>query len=69
MRAAIKVFQLVKEEEHRAFLERSYFKLKEEYSEGILKFDNDEEIEVGRADTVDIISDRGLEFAEHPHEI
>ncbi len=32
-------------------------------------FDSDEEIEVGRADTVDIISDRGLEFAEYLYEI
>jgi len=32
-------------------------------------FDSDEEIEIERADTIDIVSDRGLEFAEHLHEI
>ena len=69
MRAAIKVFQLVKEEERRAFPKRSYFKLKEEYSEGISEFDSDEEIEVGRAGIAGTISDRGLEFAEYSHEV
>ena len=69
MRVAIKVFQLIKEEERRVFPKYFYFKLKEEYSEGILEFDSDEEIEVGRADIVGIVSDRGLEFAEYSHEI
>jgi len=69
VRAAIKVFQLIKEEERRAFSKRSYFKLKEEHLEDISEFNSDEEIEVRRADTANIISDRGLEFAEHPHEI
>ncbi len=69
MRATIKVFQLVKKEKRRAFLERSYFKLKEEYPKGIPKFDSDEEIEVERADTIDIIFDKRLKFAEYPHEI
>ena len=59
----------VKEEERRAFLKCFYFKLKEEYPEGILEFDSDEEIKVGRADTAGIISDRGLEFAEYSYEI
>ncbi len=69
MRAAIKVFQLIKEEERRAFPKYSYFKLKKEYPEGIPKFNNDKEIEAGRADTTSIIFDRRLKFAEHPHEI
>ena len=69
VRAAVEMFQLIKEEKRRAFPERSYFKLKEEHPEGILKFDNDEEIEVERADIIDIIFDRKLKFAEHPHEI
>ena len=66
MRAIIKVFQLVKEEERRAFLKYFYFKLKEEHPESIPEFDSDKEIEVERAD---ITSDRGLKFAEYPHEI
>ena len=69
MRAAIKTFQLIKKEECRAFPERSYFKLNEEHPESISEFNNDEEIEVGRINTTGIISDRGLKFAEHPHEI
>ncbi len=69
MRVTIKVFQLIKEEERRAFLERSYFKLKEEYPKDISEFNNDKKIEAGRADIINIISDKGLEFAEHPHEI
>jgi len=69
VRAAIKIFQLIKEEECRVFLERFYFKLKEEYSEDISEFDSDKEIEVEKAGTTGTISDRGLEFAEHPHEV
>ncbi len=69
MRVTIKVFQLIKEEERRAFLERSYFKLKEKHPENILEFNNDKEIEVERADITNTISDRELEFAEYPHEI
>jgi len=60
---------LVKKEERRAFLECSYFKLKEEYPEDIPEFNNDEKIKIERADTADIISDKGLEFAEHLYEI
>jgi len=59
---------LVKEE-RRAFLECFYFKLKEEHPEDISEFDSDEEIEVERAGTIDIISDRGLEFAEYLYEV
>ncbi len=33
------------------------------------KFDSDEKIEVERASTAGTISNRRLEFAEHPHEI
>ena len=69
MRAAIKAFQLIKEEERRAFLKHSYFKLKEEHPENIPEFNSDEKIEVGRADTTSLIFDRRLKFAEHPHEI
>jgi len=43
--------------------------LKEEYLKDILEFDNDKEIEVGRANIADTISDKRLEFAEHSHEI
>ena len=59
----------MKEEERRTFLERFYFKLKEEYLEGIPKFDSDETIKIERVNIVDITSDRGLKFAEYPHEI
>ncbi len=69
MRAVIEIFQLIKEKERRAFLKRSYFKLKEEYPKDISEFDSDEEIEVGRAGITGIGSDRGLEFAEYPHEV
>ncbi len=69
MRAVIKAFYLVKEEERRAFLEYFYFKLKEEYSEYILEFNNDEEIEVGRVNIINTTSNRGLEFAEYLYEI
>jgi len=56
----------VKKEECRVFLEYFYFKLKEEYSEGILEFDSDKEIKVGKTGTV---FDKGLKFVEHLHEI
>ncbi len=69
VRAAIKTFQLIKEEERRAFPERSYFKLKEKHPEDIPEFNSDEEIETKKADTINTIFDRGLEFAEYPHEI
>ena len=69
MRAAIEVFELIKEEERRAFSKRFYFKLKEEYLKDISEFDSDEEIEIERADTAGTISDRGLEFAKYSHEI
>ncbi len=69
MRAAIKVFQLIKEEERHIFSERSYFKLKKKYPEDIPEFDNDKKIEVERAGTTDTISNKGLEFAKYPHEI
>jgi len=59
----------VKEEKRRAFLKRSYFKLKEEYSEDIPEFDNDEEIKIERVNITDTTSDRELKFVEHPHEI
>ncbi len=65
----MEVFQLVKEEERRAFLKRFYFKLKEKYPEGISEFDSDEEIEVGRANITGTASDRGLEFAEYLYEV
>ena len=60
---------MVKEEERRAFLEYSYFKLKEEYFKDISKFNNDEEIEIERADIIGIISNKELEFVKHPYEI
>ena len=69
MRAAIKVFQLIKKEERRAFPEHSYFKLKEKYPEDIPKFNSDEKIIIERTDTTGTVFDKGLEFAEHPHEI
>ncbi len=69
MRATIKVFQLIKEEERRAFLKYCYFKLKEEYPEGISEFNNDKKIKVGRADIAGIIFNKKLEFAEYLHEI
>jgi len=43
--------------------------LKEEYSEGIPEFDSDKEIEAGRINIINIIFDRGLEFAEYSYEI
>jgi len=60
---------LIKKEKRRAFPERSYFKLKKEYPKGIPEFDSDKEIEVEKINTINTTSDRGLEFAEHPHEI
>ncbi len=69
MRAAIKIFQLIKKEERRAFLKRSYFKLKEEYLKNISKFNSDEEIEVKKANTINTIFNKKLKFAKHPHEI
>ena len=69
MRAAIKIFQLIKEEERRAFLKRSYFKLKKEYPEGISEFNSDEEIKIERAGTTGTIFDRGLEFVKYLHEV
>jgi len=60
---------LIKEEERRAFPECFYFKLKEKYPEGIPEFNSDKEIEVERANIVNIISVKKLEFAEYPHEI
>ncbi len=69
VRAAIKMFQLIKEEERRTFPERSYFKLNKEHPEDIPEFDNDKKIEAKKTDTTNTTSDRGLEFAEHPHEI
>ncbi len=69
VRTAIKIFQLIKEEERRAFLEYSYFKLKEEHPEDISEFNSDEEIETEKAGTTDTISNKELEFAEYPHEI
>ncbi len=69
MQAIIKVFQLIKEEERRVFPKLSYFKLKKEYSEGILEFDSDKKIEVGKTNIINTVSDRGLEFAEYLYEI
>ena len=69
MRAAIKTFQLIKEEERRAFPKRSYFKLKKEHPEDIPEFNSDKEIEKKKTNTTGTISDRGLEFAEYSHEI
>ncbi len=69
MRAAIEVFQLIKEEKRRAFPERSYFKLKKKYPENISEFDSDKKIEAGRADTTDTIFNRELEFAKYLYEV
>ena len=66
IRTTIKAFQLIKEEERRAFPKRFYFKLKKKHPEGIPEFDSDKEIKVERASTT---SNKKLEFAEHPHEI
>ena len=63
------MFQLVKEEERRAFLKCSYFKLKEKYFGDIPEFDSDKKIEIEKVDITDTISNKELEFAEHSHEI
>jgi len=68
VRAIIKAFQLIKEE-RRVFLERFYFKLKEKHPEDISEFDSDKEIEVGKANIINTIFNKDLEFAEHLHEI
>jgi len=41
VRAAIKIFQLIKEKERRAFSKHSYFKLKQEHPEGISEFNSE----------------------------
>jgi len=69
VRTTIKTFQLIKEEERRVFLERSYFKLKKEHPEDISEFNSDKKIEVGRANITGTISNRGLEFVEYLYEI
>ncbi len=69
MRVVIKIFQLIKEEECRAFPTCFYFKLKEKYSEDIPKFNSDEEIEVRRTGIAGTIFNKRLEFAEYLYEI